>query len=873
MPPRLRPTDWVAARRTRNIRPTPPIRMPEPTSTTAPKPTAAPFTALTLRICGTPQDGRLVRLNGVKCTIGSDSQCTLRLRAEGVSPFHCLIIRGPERTIVRRWSDDTRLNGEQFTAAMLQIGDRLTVGPVEFEVVDGIRPATAGSPPCAVLEKTATIAQSILRSSDSLNCSVPRSQGDDYRVAAGHGRARARRLLTRLREVHRENELNGLRLARLEEEHRKLREEMVAADESRRCSAEREVPAQTVERDQAAMEEQRRELEQHGAQLEADRAALQSDRASFAQAWAAFEQERAAVESQRLLLQQELRTFEEHKHALTLERIDWQTDTSRAEADIAIRIDELERRAAALEKQRVEQESVRRRLEESEGDLVRRQEILKQSENNLVEQMQRVEQQRLALEEERSVLQQGRLQLDADRQVLAGEQASLARERDDVETLRNQDRTNDDELSRRLAEQARQLTEATERLNRATSELQRQQALLEAARQELDDERAQWDAERQRLQNDHEQQLASFRLELSRQPTTLRQSALDEEGASESEGDAFSRLQSMSLLKTEVGEDQPLQTVNAGEAASEGGDAEQAEGRPWAQDEYARPHEWSDAPPQPGKSAQPPQAVRKDEDEESIDNYMAQLLKRVRGVGSAQQGPASQAPEMPSRATPNGPASSSAPPSSEQTSSVEEVPATLVRRAHAPELSSDLAAMRELANLSARAAIDQHAYRNWGRAAFGKLSIALLAVGAGAGAVCFAPALDSMLMYAGLLSFVVALFWLLQGGILMSHVIKASRRNDQCAETPSDDDTDVVSAESSDEFATAEEDEFAPAELIPAHDSYELSEDGADQTYDTTAVECDESEAPVETAAVYSDVHSGDSPVDELDDEQASGNQ
>ncbi|MEX2141535.1 MAG: FHA domain-containing protein [Pirellulales bacterium] len=837
--------------------------MPEPSSTTAPKSTAAPTSALTLRVCGTPQDGRLVRLNGAKCTIGSDSQCTLRLRAAGVIPFHCLIIRGPERTIVQRWSEDTRLNGQPFTAAMLGVGDRLTIGTVEFEVMDGIGSPTAKSAP-SVAALTAPIAPSSDQPANAPTCTAAQSRGDDCKAAAGHGRARARRLLTRLREVHQENELNGLRLARLEEEHRKLREEVVAADERRRDSMECEVGAQTGEADRASLDQQDGELEQLRAQLEDEREALQNDRASFAQAWAAFEHERTALESQRLLLQQELRTFEEHKHSLTLERIDWQTDTSRAEADIAIRRDEADRRAAALEKQRLEHELARRRLDEGQQDLTRRQAALQQSENDLVSRKQQIEEQRLALDSERQAFVQERAQLDSDHQRLAGEQAALTGGRQELETLRKQDRTNEDELSGRLAEQARHLTEATERLNRSTQELEQQQALLEAARQELDDERAQWDAERQTLLHDHEQQLAELRLELDRRRTAPPETAPDGDRAVESEEEVFARLRSMSLLKTEVAEDPAGETLDGPESDT-GHSAQVEERQPGVRTEHSRPNEWSDTPVEFRKGALPPDSEQKDQDDESIDDYMAQLLKRVRGVGSAHQAPASQAPEPPVRATQNGPASSSISASSEQIPTVQEVPAKLARRAPAPELSSDLAAMRELANFSARAAIDHHAYRNWGRAAFGKLTIALLAAGTGAGAVCFAPAPDSMLMYAGLSSFVVALFWLLQAGILMNHVVKASRRNDQLSDASGDESIDDDSLESSDESAVVEEDEFAPAELIHAHDGYEVSADEAvaDQTYEPAATECDDCEALVETAPRCSDNADDEPPVSE----------
>jgi hypothetical protein len=303
----------------------------------------------------------------------------------------------------------------------------------------------------------------------------------------------------------------------------------------------------------------------------------------------------------------------------------------------------------------------------------------------------------------------------------------------------------------------------------------------------------------------------------------------------------------MSLLKGDVAEEPTDESSNTDPATVAVAEDEVAEERQVVE-EQAQPIERDDAPAIM-RSGDVPPAEGNNEDEESIDNYMAQLLKRVRGVGAANEGPASQAPPPVSR--PAQPVSAQSSLSAESAQNVQEIPTKLVRRTPAPELSSDLAAMRELANLSARAAIDKHAYRNWGRAAFGKLTIALLAAGTGAGAVYFAPAPDSMLMYAGLSSFVVALFWLLQAGILTNNVVKASRRRDQSHETVDNDQTEEVCEESSDESAFADEEEYAPAELIQAHDAYDVvtDEPAADEVSETVASDRDDgdlSEAPAE---------------------------
>jgi hypothetical protein len=84
-----------------------------------------------------PPDGqpKVIRTAAVKCTVGSAPSCTIRLPRAGVEPVHCVILRGNRQTLVRCWSEQTRLNGQRFTEAPLVLGDRLGVGPIELEVV------------------------------------------------------------------------------------------------------------------------------------------------------------------------------------------------------------------------------------------------------------------------------------------------------------------------------------------------------------------------------------------------------------------------------------------------------------------------------------------------------------------------------------------------------------------------------------------------------------------------------------------------------------------------------------------------------------------------------------------------------------------
>ncbi len=116
--------------------------MPEAPTISVPIARAAKdATGLVLRIRGTAHDGRLIKITAATCTIGSDSDCTLRLRSPGVDPLHCVLSQESGRTIARSRSVNTELNGQPFEESNLRLGDQLTIGPIELEVVDGAEEA------------------------------------------------------------------------------------------------------------------------------------------------------------------------------------------------------------------------------------------------------------------------------------------------------------------------------------------------------------------------------------------------------------------------------------------------------------------------------------------------------------------------------------------------------------------------------------------------------------------------------------------------------------------------------------------------------------------------------------------------------------
>jgi len=107
------------------------VNPPKSTSCLLDTQALAPFR---MRLSGTSRDGESVQLSTAKCTIGSAPGTTLRLRAPGVQPLHCLLLRGPGGVVARAVAADTRLNGVPFRDARLKPGYRLSLGPIEFVI-------------------------------------------------------------------------------------------------------------------------------------------------------------------------------------------------------------------------------------------------------------------------------------------------------------------------------------------------------------------------------------------------------------------------------------------------------------------------------------------------------------------------------------------------------------------------------------------------------------------------------------------------------------------------------------------------------------------------------------------------------------------
>ena len=198
----------------------------------------------------------------------------MRLLARGVQPLHCLILRGRDATVVRRWGPDTRLNGQAFSDARLSPGDRLTIGPIELEVLQ----TTASTPPTQVAQYltlpdfpktailTARLALANRQGRRRTRAVVERLRAAQHEVARLEARWTAERQEQQQKE--REHEALSGRLASLENERKSLEEH---------CRA-REAQCEALERDHEAWKTQSAEIEVNRAQLDAQRREWEQER-------------------------------------------------------------------------------------------------------------------------------------------------------------------------------------------------------------------------------------------------------------------------------------------------------------------------------------------------------------------------------------------------------------------------------------------------------------------------------------------------------------------------------------------------------------------------------------------------------------------
>jgi hypothetical protein len=710
---------------------------------------------LALRVCGTEYNGRVVRLTAPKCTIGSSESCTLRIHALGVAPVHCLIVRGATGTAVRRWSRSTRLNGGVFFDSPLHVGDRLGVGPLEFEVVED---ALVTSPtPAEADEPAATHSSGAPDEAQRQEWEQRVAELQAELAAARQALESERNELQAALDVLRvdlstkDSELAAARQA-LESERNELQaalealradvsgKDMQLAELSARLaetpSPAADEPAATLSFD-ASDEALRQEWEQRvaglHAELEAVRQAKELERNELQAGLDALRVELDAKDSQ--LAELSTRLGETPSAATPssdasdeAQRLEWEKRVAELQA-------ELEAARQAMEHERNELEA---RLDALRVDLSAKTSQLAELSARLAESpsSEDLERRAQAWEEKRRALHE---KLEA-----AEEAARLAEERAAQWEQTAAQRYTPEGLAERETELRRREEDVERRQEEAETVLVQTRRRLEELRHREEDL---WQRDRELRQREAEL--------LRGEPGGCAESDSAPHPAAPPLAGEDALSSTMALPMRELDElpgenSGPPPTSRAADVLAKLGYApdwsEEAETPPGAAPaEEAAPAEssFTALTPTPAPAESEPEA------EDSIEDYMAMLLQRVRGDGRGTSGKPA-APRVSPRPAP-APAPSKKPAAKKPAAAgvtivLGEAEASdgpkitaeeFIPRSLAPERIDRLAAMREVANVSARSAIGRHFQMELLTRAMAKGAFALLAA-AGAAYLAYA---------------------------------------------------------------------------------------------------------------------------------------
>lgn len=504
-------------------------------------------------------------------------------------------------------------------------------------------------------------------------------------------------------------------------------------------------------------------------QLEHAEAALAAAERAFATRqteWDAWQlATRQQLDARLAELAQQLHSSTSASAALAQERDSWQRERQS-------QLEELLRQRDALSEAHVNLERERATLAAEEQRLVEeRHQVAREREKNEQTYRQQLGEHQATWDVRRQELESEHAQLEDQRATLAARASELDQS---VARLEQEKR----ELESHTQQRERAETDAfqTQQNDAANAEqradLERQAAELEHVRAELDARVANLERQAEADRNALEQERQTWLNEQRQQQEQLeaRADQLDEHARElNAERDALhASCQQLEAERAELGQRQaeiiqekPRQeevevanVKNASHADAETDDVFQRLALAGILKQDTECEDSLDTPVEPASELSQPMpaaSAAEGDEEESIDTYMAKLLARARQQGGV-------APPSPTakRAEPKPAAAAVAVPSAEEAEPV----ATLRReRAKAAELNHDMAAMRELANLSARSAIDRHA-RSQQKHSFGaKVGLVIVAICSGSFILALEAPHGSVYWYGALASFAIAVLW------------------------------------------------------------------------------------------------------------------
>jgi pSer/pThr/pTyr-binding forkhead associated (FHA) protein len=451
------------------------------------------LTQLALRINGTDRAGQILNLRGARVSIGSDPSCTLRLRAAHVLPRHCTIFQTSHGPVVRRESQNTWLNGQPFVQAALAQGDRLKVGPIEFEVLaqqpilssENQRQAPTHTP------SRQSESRAHRRQPDQPNTAAAeneqlRQEAEQLRQSLLELKQQRRRMHTMSSEPKRDPNLPrqyalGVPAHKANETRRGIVDDADATRESiREQEAHLDETRSALENDRARLDQLRDELESLRSQLELQQddankqeAELDKKRLELDQRLAELRCDRMTLEQNQAELEQRQAETEQQRSELAEQQDELGREQELQREQIQGERQEVEKQCEEIKQQRAAWEKENQTQEKSLGDRVS---ALEQQQEIIDEQSKDLQIQNNQLELRRNKIAQQQEQLGSQEAELANRQEAFASQQKQLASQHKQ-----------LAEQQKQLANDRDQLDLQSKDIEGQRAAISADREALAD--------------------------------------------------------------------------------------------------------------------------------------------------------------------------------------------------------------------------------------------------------------------------------------------------------------------------------------------------------------------------------------------------
>jgi hypothetical protein len=758
---------------------------------------------LTLRVQGPGGTSQTVVLTSACCRIGSGETCTLRLRAPGIRDVHCVIFRGPQQTVVRGLAKETWLNGVTFFESHVAVGDRLQLGRLEIEVLGDERLGDEAG--AANTQQAAAASQRVAGSSLSEHFRGARHAAQPALPAPANDHSLPGTLTTCLKDLV-AKQTASLSPTAGNESIPLPEPEPKGADASRDPShpaapqQEDTAPAAItdaleklsgVEGRLVGFEERVRSVEQAVGELHASWSAREDQdrpwREERRQAEVAWHQSLIALEGrvaevaaaiasppaanepiadwrqldERLSVLERLVGQEDQQYGKTLQGLE----------EVVARVAQVE---AATEKAEAASQAIESRLAQVERLELKLAELACQHTTSA---------------EQGASLQQAwdqrRHEWSQQLSQLGGTVDDLRRQ---IEMLVDEHRSQRSGQSNAHDEWQRRFASLEEQLAAAPSEAPAARAAIAAP-----SEAAGAEGYRVPVSN-HEESARAASSDIS---TTQAWAPEDE---------------STELTFQQVSQEAPLSTLEVLRRMGTTLDFTDDEA-PGGEEPPARlpaPARPAPAPLPTERSKSPTSTGRAEghashqEDGEAIEEYMSQLLQRMRGPKAGENAVELSRPPVAESLVPALAEPASEPEPAPVVTSTP--PTQFVPRALAPELTADFSAMRALANTTARQAIDAHRRRRQARFTRGKLTVAAIALTISFALLWLSSDGSHVALWSAIASGLVSVYW---GGryILLAHKLRG-KAEEAAAEEPAVEESDAVeSAQEKEDVLRSPDDE------------------------------------------------------------------